>query len=128
MIAHQREAANKKKKKIMRAYRRFRKMATKLEDQQTLDRTIDSVLMGTSDVNQQSIEEILDEVISKVVEGAENEQRGASRLLRTEGEHWSQVKKKEVLTSSHQGQVLFHQISHSFQIDEIYNIQHISNL
>ena len=81
-------------------------MVTKLEDQQILDATINSVLMGTGDANQQIIEEILDEVISKVVEGAENEQRGASRLLRTEGEHWSQVKKKEVLTSSHLGQVV----------------------
>ena len=82
-------------------------MATKLEDQQTLDGTINSVLMGTSDINQQSVEEILDEVISKVVEDAENEQRGASQVLRTEAEPWSQVKKKEVLTSSHRGQVLF---------------------
>ena len=101
-------------------------MATKLEDQQTLDGTINSVLMGTSDVNLQSVEEILDEVIIKVVEDAENEQRGASQLLRTEAEPWSQVKKKEVLTSSHRGQVLFHpcyvieyEISHTFQICEI---------
>ena len=123
MIAHQREAANKKKKKIMRAYRRFRKMATKLEDQQTLDRTIDSVLMGTSDVNQQSIEEILDEVICKVVD---DKRRGASQDLKTEAEHRSQVKKEEVLTYSHRGQVLFHpcnvieyQISHTFRMCEI---------
>ena len=113
---------------MMRAYRRLRKIETKLEDQQILDGTINTVLMGTGDANQQSIEEILDEVISKVVEDAENEQRGASQLLRIEGEHCSQVKKKEVLTSSHQGQVLFHQISHSFQIGEIYDIPHISNL
>ena len=82
-------------------------MATKLEDQQTLDETINSNLMGTGDVNQERIEEILDEVISKVVEDAENEQRGASQLLRTEAQPWSQVKKKEGLTSSHRGQVLF---------------------
>ena len=84
-------------------------MATKLEDQQILNATINSVLMRTGDVNQQqSIEEILDEVISKVVEDAVDEQRGESQSLRTEAEHWSQVKKKEVLRSSHPGQVLFH--------------------
>ena len=101
-------------------------MATKLEDQQILDATISSVLMGTGDTNQQIIEEILDEAISKVVEEAEDKQRGSSQLLRTEAEHWSQFKKKEVLTSSHRGQVLFHpcnvmeyQISHRFQIYEI---------
>ena len=119
---------------MMKAYRRLRKRATKLEDQQILDATINTVLMGTGDANQQSIEEILDEVISKVVEDAEEEQRGASQLLRTEAEHWSQVKKKEVLTSSYRGQVLFHpcnlieyQISHTFKICEIYHISHISN-
>ena len=83
-------------------------MATKLEDKQILGTTINSVLVGTRDVNQQSIEEILDEVISKVVEDDVDRQRGDSQLLRTEAEHWSHVKKEEVLTSSHQGQVLFH--------------------
>ena len=103
-------------------------MATKLEDQQILGATINSVRVGTRDVNQRSIEEILDEAICSVVEDAEEEKRGASQLLRTEVEHWSQVKKKEVLTSSHhdRGQVLFHpcnvieyQISNTFQMCEI---------
>ena len=102
-------------------------MATKLEDKQILGTNINSVLVGTRDVNQQSIEEILDEVISKVVEDAEEEeQRGASQLLRTEVEHWIHFKEREVLISSHRGQVLFHpynviefQISHTFQMCEI---------
>ena len=96
-------------------------MANKLDDQQIMDETINSGLMGAGGVNQQGIEEVLDEVISKVVEDAE--QRGASQLLRTEAEN---RKKKEVLTSSHGRQVLFHlfnlieyQISHTFQICEI---------
>ena len=109
-------------------------MATKFEDQ-ILDATVNGVLMGTCDANQQIIEEILNEAISKVAEDAEDEQRGSSQLLRTEAEHWSHGKKKEVLTSSHRGQVLFHpynvieyQISHTSQICEIKNISHISDL
>ena len=77
----------------MRAYRRLRKVGNKLENQKILDATNNNVLMGTSDVQQQSIERLLDEVISKVV--------------KTEPEHRSQSKKKEVLTSTHRGQVLF---------------------
>ena len=103
-------------------------MAKKLEDQKILDATIDSVLMGTGDVKQQSIEEMLDEVLSKVIEDADEKQKGASQVLRTEAEHRSQVKKKEVLTSSHRDQVLFDfcnilefYISHTFQIYEIYH-------
>ena len=106
-------------------------MTKKLEDQEILDETINGVLMGTSDVNQQRIEEILDEVICKVVE---DKQRGASQVLKTETEHRSQGNK--VLTSSHRGQVLLcnlirYQISHSCQICEIFynmNISCISHL
>ena len=82
-------------------------MGNKLEDQKILDATINSVLMGTGDVKQQSIEKILDEVISKVVEDVDEKQRGASQVLKTESEHRSQSKKKDVLTSSHVEQVLF---------------------
>ena len=96
-------------------------MAGKLEDQEILDKIINSDV-GTSDVNQHRIEEILDEVICKVVE---DKQRGASQVLKTETEHRSQGNK--VLTSSHRGQVLFnlcnlikYQISHTFKIYEIY--------
>ena len=116
----------------MRAYRRLRKVGNKLEDQKILVGTINSVLMGTGDVKQQSIERILDEVISKVV--------------KTEPEHRSQSKKKEVLTSTHGGQVLFNfcnkikyliyfknvrymiiSISHIFYAHEIYNGAHKFN-
>ena len=73
-------------------------MATKLEDQEKLKETTNSVLMGTEEI-----------------------------LGRTEADHRSQGKKDEVLTSSHEGQVLFnfcnlieYQISHEFQIYEIH--------
>ena len=96
-------------------------MAKKLEDKEILDTTINSVLMGASDVNQQRIEEILDEVTCKVVE---EKQKGASQVLKIEAEDNSQGKKKKVLTSFHRGQVLLcnlikYQISHTFQIYEI---------
>ena len=42
-----------------------------------------------------------------ILEDAEDKQRGASKVLKTEGEHRSKGKNKEVLTSSHRGQVLF---------------------
>ena len=97
-------------------------MAGKLEDQEILDKTINSDV-GTSDVNQHRIEEILDEVICKVVD---DKRRGASQDLKTEAEHRSQVKKEEVLTYSHRGQVLFHpcnlieyQVPHTFQIFDL---------
>ena len=106
-------------------------MAKTLEDKEILNQTINNVRMGTSDVNHQSVQEILEEVICKVVE---DKQRGASQVLKTETEHRSQGNK--VLTSSHRGQVLFcnlirYQISHSCQICEIFhhlNISLISNL
>ena len=109
----------------MRAYRRLRKTAKKLEDKEILNETINSVLMGTSDVNHQSIEEILDEVIGKVVENAEEKQRGPCQMLKTETERRSKGRKK-VLTSTHGGEVIFnfcnfieYQISHTFQTCEI---------
>ena len=98
-------------------------MAKRLEDQDILDETINSV-------NQQSIEEILDEVICKVVE---DKQRGASQVSKIEAEHRSQGKKKEFLTSS---QVLLcnplkYQISHTFQIYEMHvkiGISHVFHI
>ena len=130
----------------MRAYRRLRKVGNKLEDQEILVGTINSVLMGTGDVKQQSIEKILDEVVSKVVEDMEKKQRGASQVLKTEPEHRSQGMKNEVLTSSHGGQVLLNfcnlikylihfkivryliiKISHVFCIHEICNGAHKFN-
>ena len=108
-----------------------------------LEETINSVLMGTSDVNQHRIEEVLDEIICKVVE---EKQRGASQLLKTDPEHRSQGKKNDVLTSSHEGQVLFNfcnlikylihfkivrymiiKISNVFRIHEICNGAHMFN-
>ena len=58
---------------------------------------------------------------------AENEQRRASQVLKTKSEHIGKSKKKEVLTSSHGGQVLNfcylieYKISHTFQSCGIYN-------
>ena len=102
-------------------------MTKKLEDQEMLNETNNNVLMGTSDVNQQSIEEILDRVICKVVT---DKQRGASQVLKTEAEQRSQGNKKEVLTSFHRGQVLLqsYQISHSCQIYEIFGNLNISRI
>ena len=100
-------------------------MAKKVEDQDILKDTTKSVLMGTGHVNQQSMEKILEEVINKVVEDAEEKQK-ASQVLKTEAEHRG---KKEVSTSSHGGQVGFsfcnlvvkYQISHKFETCEIYD-------
>ena len=80
-------------------------MANKLEDQQILDKTINRVFMETGEINQQSIGEIMDEIISKVVEDAEDKQRGAGQVLRTKAEHSIQDKKTEALTLSHREQV-----------------------
>ena len=121
-------------------------MGNKLEDQKILDATINSVLMGTGDVQQQSIEKVLDEVISKVVEDVEDKERGASQVSRTVPEHRSHGKTKDLLTSSHGGQVLFNfcnlvkylihfkivryliiKISHVFRIHEICNGAHKLN-
>ena len=94
-------------------------MAQKLEDQEIMDKTINSVLMGTTDANQQRIAEIIDDVISKVAEDAKDKQ--------SQAEHRTHCKEKEVLPSSHRAQVLFnfcnlveYEISHTFQIYEIY--------
>ena len=121
-------------------------MGNKLEDQKILDATINSVLMGTGDVQQQSIEKVLDEVISKVVEDVEDKERGASQVSRTVPEHRSHGKTKDLLTSSHGGQVLFNfcnlvkylihfkivryiiiRISHVFRFHEICNGAHKLN-
>ena len=67
------------------------------------------------------------------LEDAEDKQRGASKVLKTEGEHRSQGKKKEFLTSS---QVLLcnplkYQISHTFQIYEMHvkiGISHVFHI
>ena len=80
-------------------------MANKLEDQQILDKNINRVFMETGEINQQSIGVIMDEIISKVVEDAEDKQRGGGQVLRTDADHRIQDKKTEALTMSHREQV-----------------------
>ena len=58
-------------------------------------------------------------------------QKRASHVLRTEAEHRSQGKKDEILTSSHDGLVLFSlcnlKMFHEFQIYEMHMILEISH-
>ena len=109
-------------------------MAGKLEDQEILDKIINSDV-GTSDVNQHRIEEILDEVICKVVEDAKAK-GGSCQVTRTEAEH--EGNKKEDLSVSVAAQVLFHLYNiikylvyfwfvryYVFEISHIFNIHEI---
>ena len=67
----------------------------------------------------EDLQEVFAGVINKVVEQAEQKQRGSCQVQRNDVEHMSRNKKREVQTSSAGEQVLVHlchQISHIFSL------------